>query len=230
MQPTYENIKNAYKGKGFTFYSDTKPFNINLWGIRKQIGRVDVFDDLLGLSCKDENGEILHIFHTATVDPGLYYLQSELINPNGIFILKPGQYKACWEKGFHKGKYIALVQKKGYTGFRGWRDKTMNGLIERTLDANGNYFSDVIGLNMHRSSLSFSEVVGKFSAGCQVRKINDEHKEIMKIIDKAINIYGNSFTYTLFDEEDIFPASKSFKSKQKMWPVDYIKVQTKSKK
>ncbi len=233
MQPTLDQIKAAYAAKNYVYFPETTPYNVNIWGIRKRFGKTDLFDDVLGLSCGDENGRGIHLFHEATVDPGLFYLKNELLNPKGTFILKPGQDRGCWKKGEHKGKYVALVQKDGYRNFLGWRDNRLNGVIERQLDANGNFYQDVTGLNMHRSGETLSNIIGKFSAGCQVRQVNARHKEIMAIIDKSLQWFGNSFSYTLFDEEEVFPEAemrtRSLTGEDApVWPDSFMKVQYKN--
>lgn len=233
MSPTFEQIKAAYKGKSYTFFSELKPYNLNIWGVRKLTNRVDVFDDIQGISCKDENGNIIHIIHPATVDPGLWYLKNELLNPNGTFILAPGQYFGCWEKAMHK-KHLALCQKDDYHKFKGWRDNRLNGVIERKLTANGNFFMDVGGLDMHRSSETFASLVGKYSAGCQVRKVKTDHLKALDLVDKSIALYGNSFSYTLFDEDEVFPGAVLTRSRgingeaTKVWPGDFMKVEEKA--
>lgn len=205
---------------------------MNVWGIRKRFGKTDLFDDALGLSCVDEHGNSVHLVHEATVDPGLFYLKNELLNPKGTFILKPGQYRGCWEKGKHKGKYVALVQKQGYQKFEGWRDNRLDGEIQRQLDAQGNYYRDVTGLNMHRSGETLSNIIGKFSAGCQVRRMNAQHKAIMAVIDKSLLRFGNSFSYILLDEEEVFPEAnirtRSLNDEAvPVWPDSFMKVEYK---
>jgi hypothetical protein len=233
MNPSIDEIKAAYANKGYTFFSELKPYNVNIWGIRKLTDRVDVFNDVLGLSCKDDQGNIIHMVHTATVDPGLFYLKNQLLNPKGTFILRPGQYMGCWEKAMHK-KHLALKQKQGYTGFRGWRDNKLDGVIQRKLDVNGNFYLDVEGLDMHRSSETFSSVVGQHSAGCQVRQVKDEHLKVLAVIDKSIALYGNSFSYTLFDEDEVFPGAVLTRSRSadgqptKVWPNDFMIVEQKN--
>jgi hypothetical protein len=234
MSPSFEQIKAAYANKGYTFFSEIKPYNLNIWGVRKLTDRVDVFDDVQGISCKDENGNMIHIIHPATVDPGFWYLKNQMLNPNGTFILAPGQYLGCWQKGLHQGKQVALVQKPGYSKFKGWRDNRLDGVIQRKLTANGNFFMDVGGLNMHRSSETFAKVVGKYSAGCQVRQVNTDHQKALKLIDKAVALYGNSFSCTLFDETDVFPSAVITRSRSangeltKVWPGDFIQVEEKA--
>lgn len=233
MKPTLEQIKEAYAAKDYVFFPETTPYNVNIWGIRKRFGKTDLFDDVLGVSCGDENGKSIHLFHEATVDPGLFYLKNELLNPRGTFILKPGQYRGCWKKGEHKGKYVALVQKDGYKNFLGWRDSRLDGEIQRMLDKNGNFYQDVTGLNMHRSGETLSNIIGRFSAGCQVRRENIKHKEIMAVIDKSLQRFGNSFSYTLFDEEEVFPEAliqtKSLTGEEvSVWPDSFMKVEYKN--
>lgn len=237
MNITYQKIREAYASKGYQFFDsikDTssgeiiKPYNLNIWGIRKQFGELNLFDDVLGVCYNDEEDVQYCIFHNATVDPGKYYMLTKLGNPDGTFILAPGQYKSCWEKGKHKNKYVALRQKDGYLLFNGWRDNLLDGVLQRKVNDDGDFYHDVAGLNMHRSGENLSQLVGGHSAGCQVRQINEEHKSIMNIIDKALNYFTNSFTYTLFDEEEVFSENAERRGdngkviKLKKWPDDYI--------
>ncbi|WP_149243055.1 hypothetical protein [Dyadobacter sp. 32] len=83
MQPSFSQIKAAYASKNYVFFPEGSAYKVNIWGIRKRFGKVDLFDDVLGLSCGDENGNIIHLVHAATVDPGLYYLKDKFKNPRG---------------------------------------------------------------------------------------------------------------------------------------------------
>ncbi|MGB4957929.1 MAG: hypothetical protein WBO36_00565 [Saprospiraceae bacterium] len=232
--PTYDQILKAYNNKGYTYFGGTVPYNLNIWGIRKQFGNIDLFDDVLGISYLDETGTEKIYMHQSTVDPGKYYLVTKLGNPNGTFILAPGQYRGCWHTGQHgKTKYAALVQKPGYGLFKGWRDKVLNGRLDRLLDQNGDFFQDVVGLNMHRSNTSYAALVGQYSAGCQVRQYHSSHLRVMEIVQRSLKDFPDSFSYTLFDEEDVFPEvtsrdltrSSGVQSAQKKWPDDYMNVE-----
>jgi hypothetical protein len=231
-QPTLQQIKDAFLKKGYQYFSGSKPYNLNIWGIRKQFGQIDLFDDCLGISYIDEDGIEQMMVHKATCDPGKYYMLTKLGNPNGTFILAPGQYIGCWKTGKHgKTKYNALVQKNNYKGFNGWRDNILDGQLQRKLDVSGNYFKDVQGLNMHRSSSSYSTIVGEFSAGCQVRQYNVSHLKVWDLIQKALIHFPDSFSYTLFDEDDVFgvPAPLTTRGgtsiSPKKWPEDYIIIE-----
>ena len=232
-QPTLQQIKDAYQKKGYAYFTGAKPYNLNIWGLRKQYGQIDHFDDLLGISYVDDKGVEKMIIHKATVDPGKYYLLNKLGNPKGTFILAPGQYRGCWQTGLHgKTQYPALVQRPGYRDFKGWRDDILNGQIDRKLDVNGHFFNDVLGLNMHRSNTSYAALVGEYSAGCQVRQYNSSHISIMNLIQKALLHFSDSFSYTLFDEEEVFPIAFSGSvtrsgtsvTSQKKWPEDYVNM------
>ena len=59
------------------------------------------------------------------------------------------------------------------------------------------------GINIHRSNpRRESTVVNNWSLGCQVFANPDQFSEFMNICYKAMNIWGNNFTYTLINECD----------------------------
>ncbi len=166
---------------------------MNLFGIRSKSTLVDQFDDVLGIAFRDDFGNGIVLEHRGTTKPGLYWLREKMGNHQGTFILAPGQYPRCWKIAEHKG-YEALVQVG--SPFRGWRDANKDG----KLDPNGNIHRDVTGLNMHTTSFkSDVEVVGAYSAGCQVRQRADDHIVVMSILKRSAELYGNSFSYTLID-------------------------------
>jgi hypothetical protein len=47
----------------------------------------------------------------ATTDPGTFWLRN-LMNPQGTAIVKQGQYIGSHGIGMHRGKYLALTQKR----------------------------------------------------------------------------------------------------------------------
>jgi hypothetical protein len=58
------------------------------------------------------------------------------------------------------------------------------------------------GINIHKAG-NMSSVVNKWSAGCQVFKNASDFEEFMDIVRHARDNWGNSFTYTLLEEQDI---------------------------
>ena len=120
------------------------------------------------------------------------------MNVKGTAILKEGQYRSCWKIGKHQGKYTALVQRKPVTVIR-----------DADRDAEYDYDSGVaekglFGINIHRSnSKRESTQVDKWSAGCQVFANPWEYDVFIKICEESADIFGNSFSYTLINEEDL---------------------------
>ncbi len=60
----------------------------------------------------------------------------------------------------------------------------------------------VFGINIHKAGVD-SARVDDWSHGCQVFKRVKDFDEFMKIINKAKDIHGNHFTYTLIESNDI---------------------------
>lgn len=189
--------KVALKKDYLVFEKDDKPFNLNIWGIRSQDNTPNTFNDLFVYFWRYNNIWNLLKF-TGTTDPGLYWLEHPG-NPMGTAILKESQWRGMWEKGLHRGKYPALVQKGICEVIRDAdRDKELdfdNGVIDKGL----------FGINHHRANSKHSSVeVNKWSAGCQVQDDPHNFDVSIKIVDEAIETgWANSFTYTLIGEGDL---------------------------
>ena len=196
MNITYDNLKSLYAQKDYAFF-DTGSYNLNLFGIRSELGEVDEFNDIIGMAFRNDFGDEQVVCFKATTDPGLYWLKNKMGNINGTAILCPGQYRQCWDLGFHKG-YQAL-QQSPVAKFKVWRDNDADG----DLDESGTLYADVSGLNCHTTSFKNDvEKVGRYSAGCQVIQDDLDFHQFMSIIKKSANKYGSRFSYTLFRETD----------------------------
>ena len=63
----------------------------------------------------------------------------------------------------------------------------------------------IFGTNIHRASKTgTSTEVNNWSAGCQVIANIDHFNEFMDICRQSAKLYGNKFTYTLFDQRQIY--------------------------
>lgn len=174
------------------FTDDSKPFNLNIVGIRSNDMTPNVFNDSLHVFWKFR-GLWNHLIFAFTTDPGLYYLQYP-INVKGTIIMVPDQYKGVYQKGLHKGKpALRQVGKMKY-----WRDNNK----DNRYDLSGHIYSSVAYTNLHRAGDN-STVVGKWSAGCQVVASNDDMELLMYLVDQAVKHWGNSFTYTLLNESQL---------------------------
>ena len=199
---TREQIEGAVKAKGYKWFTSDN-YDVNIVGVRNADTNNEVtnkFDDCLTISYKNENGEWnFHCFE-ATTDPGSHWTEKQLLNKNGVAILKEGQYRGSHKIGLHQGKYEALRQQRPLKVYRdGDRDDTYDFIEE-------NVHEGIYGINIHRATAregGKSVQVDKWSAGCQVIAANDDFKLFMEICRKARDVWGNSFTYTLINSNDI---------------------------
>jgi hypothetical protein len=193
---TSDKLVRALQRKGYDlFEDDSKPFNLNVIGIRSSDATPDKFNDRIVVMWKWKGNWNIYI-SPATTDPGLYYLENPL-NVEGTFIMAPGQHKGLWEKATHKG-YPAFKQKANVKGYRDAdRDNEFDMDPSKLVEG-------MFGINGHRAKdEGSSTIVGKWSAGCQVWQWDDDHEIIMELADRAIPYWGNSFTYTLLLEADL---------------------------
>jgi hypothetical protein len=111
-----------------------------------------------------------------------------------------GQYRSSHKIGLHQGKYEALRQQKPV---KVYRDNNLDGKY----DLNENTVQEgIFGINIHRATGiegKTSTQIDKWSAGCQVIAANADFKLFMEIANKAKDVWGNSFTYTLIESKDI---------------------------
>lgn len=195
---TEKAIKEAMARKGYAYF-DKGDYNLNIIGIRSDCGGkvTNKFDDYL-LLMYYIGGNLTIKLYSITTEPGKYYMQSKLGNPQGTAILVPGQYRGCWAIGKHNGKYDALVQVKPVKVYRDKNKDSVYDLAPSTID-NG-----VFGINIHKStSYGTSATIDNWSAGCQVFANAGDFADFMSICNKQKERYGNTFTYTLLDEKDL---------------------------
>ena len=189
-------LQSIIEAKGYAFFTEGD-YNVNIIGIRNPNQIANSFDDSLICAYK-VFGEWIIKEWQITTDAGRYWLKNPM-NSKGTAILVPNQYRSIYKLDLHLGKYEALCQRNGKVEV--WRDDNKDQILDfNDSTKEWGYF----GINIHRSNPNNeSKVVEKWSAGCQVfKKINDFF-EFMDICNKAKNIWGNSFTYTLIKEEDL---------------------------
>ena len=201
---TRQQIQDTVEGLGYKYFHDNsnKNYDVNIIGVRNSEtkGRVtNAFDDLMTIAYKLDGEWQYHEFN-CTTDPGSAYMDNPILENTGCAILKPGQYRGSHKIRLHGGKYTALGQKKDVT-------------VYRDNDRDGNYDLDesktdtgLFGINIHRATGrkgGKSTRVDKWSAGCQVIADNDDWHEFLGVCRKAAAIWGNKFTYTLIESNDI---------------------------
>tara|TARA_R100001086_G_C11810957_1_gene251529 strand:+ start:341 stop:916 length:576 start_codon:yes stop_codon:yes gene_type:complete len=182
------------EAKGYRIFTRGQ-YNLNIIGIRHR-GRPNEFDDTLALVYRDEAGGWVTREFICTTDPGSYWTNNPG-NVNGTAVLCPGQYKS-YKIDKHQGRSDALCQRLGPV--KVWRTPAGEKIEWDKLDdgKEGWY-----GINIHSSGLNLSTAVNKWSAGCTVLADPLEWLTFMRIVNKSAEHYGNAFTYTLLEEEDV---------------------------
>jgi len=195
IDTAYQRLMNAVLSKGYIWF--TKPYDMNVVGIRNMSPRMDCFDDTLCVAYLDLNGHNRIVCMPCTTDPGLYYLENP-INNTGTAILKEGQYRGSHCIGLHKG-YTALVQRKDVTVYRDAdRDKALDLMGTPTE-------TGIFGINIHRAiDNSIALTVGRFSAGCQVIQSPEDFAYLISLIKRQkFQIGSDVVSYTLIRETDV---------------------------
>ena len=199
---TKEQIKDTVEKLGYKYFTGDN-YDVNIIGIRnsKTEGKVtNVFDDLMTISYKDEDGIWQYYEYDCTTDPGDDWMDNPWLKDKGCAILKPGQYRGSHKLRLHSGKYLALGQKKDVTVYRDNNRDDNYDLDESKTD------TGVFGINIHRATAlegKTSKYINKWSAGCQVIASNDDWFAFLEICQTAREVWGNSFSYTLIESKNI---------------------------
>jgi hypothetical protein len=193
-------IQAVLSDQGFKIFS--RPFELNIVGVRADSTKPNNFDDTINLFYKTDTGIWNFLSAPATTDPGTYWLENPL-NPQGTAILKHGQYLDGYEIGLHRGKYMALVQKRPVIVIRDYDRKAI-------LDFdNGREDTGMFGINIHHAQeTGVTRLVDKYSAGCQVFADIKNFNTTMQLAERHRQLYGNGFTYSLIDQRALVRAAK----------------------
>ena len=192
IPPILQRVSDA----GYDVY-DNGSYDLNIIGIRSAHRTAGAFDDWVVVVCKDANGLWVCHWMQATTDPGVPWLESPS-RPEGCAILVPGQYKG-YELALHRGKYIALCQRKKV---KVYRDDNKDAFLDLEPES---IQEGLFGINIHRSTESGSgaRTVGRFSAGCTVIKSPKDYAALIELCERQIQYHPTwtTFTYTLLQED-----------------------------
>ena len=197
-----EQIKNSVKAKGYKYFTEGI-YNVNIIGIRNSNtnGKVtNKFDDIMTISYKCEDGYWHYYEYKCTTDPGDDWMDNPMSPNKGCAVLKPDQYRGSHKLRLHRGQYLALGQKSPVTVYRDNNRNDKYEFDEASCD------TGLFGINIHRATKyagKTSTNVDKWSAGCQVIASNDDWHAFLDICQMAREEWGNSFTYTLIESNDI---------------------------
>jgi len=191
-----EQIEKAVKSQGYVWFNGAKDYDVNIVGVRNATpGQkvTNLFDDKLTLSYKI-NGEWFFHSWDATTEPGKKGVM-QFHNSGGVARLVPDQYRGVYAVSMHQGKYQALCQRLGDVTV--WRDKNRDMDFDEIIRDTG-----MFGINIHKAG-TVSNFVENWSEGCQVFKRTKDFNDFMVLINRAKEIHGNHFTYTLLISSDI---------------------------
>ena len=200
-------IISMMRAKKYVVY--TEPYKLNIIGERDANTDPNMFDDKIYVIWKDSGGKWEGREYAATTDPSTKYLLKGGIGSfegkKATAILPQGQYLNKWTIRPHgQTGYTALGQGGGSSSeicvYRDYdRNSTLNFNIEDKQCGN-------FGINIHRAKQGAAddgsgntELIGDYSAGCQVFQNYYCFQEFLKMAEKHRDLYGNSFSYTLFD-------------------------------
>ena len=171
-------------------------YNVNIIGVRSSSRIAGRYDDTLHVVFKDSQHNWVDLTFIITTDAGLFYLENPS-KPVGTAILVAGQYRGVYQIGLHRGQYEALVQRGGKV--KVYRDNNRDSILDHDEETQvEGYF----GINIHRSGTTREATnVHRWSAGCQVFCNAEDFDIFMAICRKSSKLYGNSFTYTLIEDE-----------------------------
>tara|TARA_R100001163_G_C5066154_1_gene204418 strand:+ start:456 stop:1073 length:618 start_codon:yes stop_codon:yes gene_type:complete len=195
-----DQIEKTMQYKDYLYFKNGD-YNLNIIGIRNSKTHNKVtnrFDDKMTLSYKENGVWKFHIYD-CTTDPGTHWVEN-ILSKDGVAILKPGQYRGSHIIRKHQGRYEALGQHKPMKVYRDNNRDYNYDLDEKSIK------EGIFGINIHRATKyagKKSTQIDKWSAGCQVIASNDDWKEFMSICRKSRNTWGNSFTYTLLNSDEI---------------------------
>lgn len=190
----YDIVEELYKRKGYTFFKGE--YNLNIFGIRSSSKSGVRFDDLLG--CAYQHGGNNLFITAATLNPGVFYLQN-LMDAGGAAIIKEGPYRGVFKLDWFRGTE-ALIQVRPFTVYR---DKNLNQEVDIVP---GSETTGLYGIFLHQHFQGVEEAkeIGKSSAGCVVPSTLSSYRGLMSLCKKQIPLWGNSFSFTVFTEKDLW--------------------------
>lgn len=189
------DFKKIFACKGYTFFTRGE-YNLNIIGVRHKGSKVtNKFDDCLVVIYNTNNKEEVRRVFTCTTLPGKKAMEHPTAI-KGTAILKEGQYRGAYQIAYHKGKYKALCQRKPLTVYRDGNKDDKFDLNPLSID------KGIFGINIHKAGDN-STLVDGWSYGCQVLSKSIDFNALMRLVERSASIYGNSFTYTLINEDDL---------------------------
>jgi hypothetical protein len=192
---TIKGLKDSIANLNYKWFDD----QINLIAIRTNLQVPDVFNDVMCVVYKKGGVEVLETA-TITTEPGVAY-QKKLLNKDGCYVMMPAQMINAYKLGLHQGKADHRCL-KSVGKIYGLRDKDLDGIAGNSGTAMW-FEGKTVGANIHGSNkLTKSNIIGSWSAGCQVYNEWKKKEALMGIADLYDKVNNGLITYTLIKESD----------------------------
>ncbi len=188
---TFDAIRQAMKKYSYPFYSRGN-FNLNIIGIRASNREAGHFDDEIVVLFYHYGAPVMLSF-PATTDSGRPGLLRPLLR-RGAAVMASGHYPGMWRIGEHRGR-PALVQRGACSVYR-------DNNRDTRIDIGAETETGLYGINCHDGG--YAQKVGHWSKGCQVVQRRSDHQVLMAMARCGAERWGNSFSYTLLDEEKLW--------------------------
>lgn len=185
-----EDVQSGVKKNNHLWFAD----KINIVCIRnKSTAEVtNLFDDFITITFTHHKKNFFFCWNSTTT-PGAHYMKN-LLDENGVAIIKPGQYVDAYRLGFHRNEYLALIQESDITVFR---DNNLDNKYDYDKTFMGNF-----GINIHAPKEDVSSFVDDNSAGCVVFQRKKDFNKFISIFyffRKKQNLYS----LTLLESTDV---------------------------
>lgn len=188
------DLKKVMDKKNYAYF-EKGDYNLNIIAIRKEDNQCsNKFEDIIAIEYKVNDKWKKDIYQCTTL-PGLRPLSTPS-NSNGCAIIVPGQWRSCWQLGYHKSKIRALVQRKPINVYRDNNKDLFYDYNPSTIS------SGMFGINIHPAGEDSTQI-DNWSEGCIVFKKKTEWNKFLALCEKAAVIYGNSFTVTILKEKEL---------------------------
>lgn len=210
-----EEIRNVILSKGYAFF-ENGDYNLNIIAVREDDVFDNKFSDTLYVIYKVSGKWIIKTFPWTTL-AGLYgkggekqpYTASETgTEEGGVAIILEGQYRGAFKYVPNGWKYPFQRYLQQVKGLNYLRDNDKNGIISRETAIgrdNKNYMTHLHSMSPKgtggASMLVSYPGYSPWSAGCNGCP-NVEFEQFLGIVEKAVPLWGNVFTYTLLHAKD----------------------------
>ena len=200
----YQDLKTAIENKGFVFF-DEGNYNLNFIWVRNDYIFTNMFTDTLYIAYKEDGNEKVLEFKATT--KAALYSDGGALNPvaGGTAIIKAGQYRASWHFTMGNGTGTLPWGKPYFQQVRGidyFRDNNKDNVVDEVNEQDNKIF----GTNWHimAEPLGVNKSGSKpWSEGCMGVSLNDMLNTIVPLVHKSIPIWGDVFTGTIIDAEDL---------------------------